>query len=194
MPEAVPAGLREAVRRLWPELEWIQNPQLRAQVERTWVRAFELSPLRPADLDRIPFTLLVPDCPTTFMEHKRCVVHIARQAAEAMQQFMGGALRIDLDTVIAGAILADVGKLLEYETGNGGQARQSERGEMLRHPFTGVALAMECGVPDAVCHVIAAHAAEGDLVKRTTEAYIVHHADFMAFLPFKNSRNLKKQP
>jgi hypothetical protein len=23
-------------------------------------------------------------------------------------------------------------------------------------------------------------------VKRTTEAYIVHHADFMAFLPFKN--------
>jgi hypothetical protein len=24
------------------------------------------------------------------------------------------------------------------------------------------------------------------LVKRTTEAYIVHHADFMAFLPFKN--------
>jgi hypothetical protein len=23
-------------------------------------------------------------------------------------------------------------------------------------------------------------------VKRTTEAYIVHHADFMAFQPFKN--------
>ena len=60
---------------------------------------------------------------------------------------------------------------------------------MLRHPFTGVALAMECGVPDAVCHIIAAHAAEGDLVKRTTEAYIVHHADFMAYLPFKNRRS-----
>jgi hypothetical protein len=23
-------------------------------------------------------------------------------------------------------------------------------------------------------------------VKRSTEAYIVHHADFMSFLPFKN--------
>ena len=44
---------------------------------------------------------------------------------------------------------------------------------------------MECGVPDAVCHIVAAHAAEGDLVKRTTEAYIVHHADFMAFLPLQ---------
>jgi hypothetical protein len=72
-----------------------------------------------------------------------------------------------------------------------GKSRQSERGEALRHPFTGVALALECGVPDAVCHIIAAHAAEGDLVKRTTEAYIVHHADFMAFLPFKNPKNIK---
>ena len=88
-------------------------------------------------------------------------------------------------------ILADVGKLLEYEIGPDGKSRQSERGEALRHPFTGVALAMECGVPDAVCHIIAAHAAEGDLVKRTTEAFIVHHADFMAFLPFKNPKNVK---
>jgi putative nucleotidyltransferase with HDIG domain len=108
-----------------------------------------------------------------------------------MQTFMGRALPIDLDTVIAGAILADVGKLLEYELDAEGESRQSERGEALRHPFTGVALALECGVPDAVCHIIAAHAAEGDLVKRSTEAFIVHHADFMAFLPFKNPKNIR---
>ncbi len=178
------SGLQEQVRKLWPELEWIRDPDLRAKVERTWVLAFERSPLAPKDLDEIPFTLLVPDCPTTFMEHKRCVVHIARRAAEAMKEFMGKALAIDLDTVIAGAILADVGKLLEYEK-SGRKARQSQRGELLRHPFTGVALAMECGVPDEVCHIIAAHAAEGGQVKRTTEAWIVHHADFMAYEPFK---------
>jgi putative nucleotidyltransferase with HDIG domain len=112
----------------------------------------------------------------------------------AMQSFMGHALPVDLDAVIAGAILADVGKLLEYELGPDGKSRQSERGEALRHPFTGVALALECGVPDTVCHIIAAHAAEGDLVKRTTEAFIVHHADFMAFLPFKNPKNIKTKP
>jgi putative nucleotidyltransferase with HDIG domain len=180
--------MREAIRQLWPELDWISNPDLREKTLRTWLRAFELSPLQPEDLNRIPFTLLVPNCPTTFMEHKRCVVHIARKAAESMTEFMGNALKIDLDTVIAGAILADVGKLLEYETVNG-KAKQSKRGEMLRHPFTGVALAMECRIPNEVCHIIAAHAAEGDLVKRSTEAYIVHHADFMAYLPFKNLKS-----
>jgi putative nucleotidyltransferase with HDIG domain len=190
-PKATPAEVRPVgranVERLWPELDWIQNADLREKVSRCWLRAFELSPLTPEDLNRIPFTLLVPNCPTTFMEHKRCVVHIARRSAEAMTEFMGNALPIDMDTVIAGAILADVGKLLEYENRDG-KTVQSERGELLRHPFTGVSLAMECGVPDAVCHIIAAHAAEGDLVKRTTEAYIVHHADFMSYLPFKNKK------
>ena len=193
MPESATESKarREEVLRLWPELQWIADAKLREKVTRCWERALELSPLTGRDLEEIPFTLLVANCPTTFMEHKRCVVHIARKSAESMREFMGNALKIDLDTVIAGAILADVGKLLEYEKTDG-KARQSERGELLRHPFTGVALAMECGVPDAVCHIIAAHAAEGDLVKRTTEAFIVHHADFMAFLPFKNPGNLKK--
>jgi putative nucleotidyltransferase with HDIG domain len=177
--------MREAVERLWPEIEWIGDAALREAVTETWMTALADSPLQPEDLERIPFTLLVPDCPATFMEHKRCVVHIARRSAEAMEQFLGKALSIDHDVVIAGAILADVGKLLEYELVDG-EARQSARGKSLRHPFTGVAVAMACGVPDEVCHIIATHAAEGDLVRRSTEAYIVHHADFMSFEPFKN--------
>ena len=177
--------MRDAVRKLWPELNWIADADLRERVTDTWVKALELSPLTPADLERIPFTLLVPDCPVTFMQHKRCVVHIARRSAEAMVEFMREALPVDLDTVIAGAILADVGKLLEYEVVDGA-ARQSRRGAYLRHPFTGVALAIAAGVPDRVCHIIAAHADEGNLVRRSTEATIVHHADFMSFLPFKD--------
>ena len=176
--------MREAVERLWPELAWIQDAELREATTLTWIEALERSPLDPDDLNHIPFTLLIPDCPATFMAHKRCVVHIARRSAEAMREFLGDALAIDMDTVVAGAILADVGKPLEYEISNG-EPRQSARGKALRHPFTGVAIAMECGVPDAVCHIIAAHAAEGDLVTRSTEATIVHHADFMSYLPFK---------
>jgi putative nucleotidyltransferase with HDIG domain len=176
--------MKEAVERLWPELEWIANPQLKEQVTNTWRVAMERSPLDPEDLNQIPFTLLVPNCPATFMEHKRCCVHISKRSAEAMDEFLGKGLPIDMDVVIAGAILADVGKVLEYEKVDG-VAVQSSRGKALRHPFTGVAVAMECGVPDEVCHIIATHAAEGNLVTRTTEAWIVHHADFMSFEPFK---------
>lgn len=173
------------VESLWPEIQWIKGERLREQVAKTWSLALERSSLQPDDLKRIPFTLLVANCPTSFMDHKRCVVHIARASAEAMQKFMGHSLSIDMDIVIAGAILADVGKLLEYELGPDGSSRQSAAGEALRHPFTGVALALECGVPPEVCHVIAAHAAEGQFVRRSTEAWIVHHADFMAFDPYK---------
>ena len=49
--------MRESVLRIWPELEWIQVPPLREQVTNTWVLALERSPLNPADLEEIPFTL-----------------------------------------------------------------------------------------------------------------------------------------
>jgi len=172
---------------LWPELAWIRDEELRGATTKTWEMALERSVLTPQDLQRIPFTLLAgPDLKVSFMAHKRCVVHVARESALKMIDFFGDELPIDLDVVIAGAILADVGKLLEYELDQDGKSFQGTYGKYLRHPFSGVSLAESCGVPPEVCHIIAAHAGEGNLVKRSTEAYIVHHADFMTFLPFKS--------
>ena len=177
--------MNQEVLKLWPELEWIKDAPLREATARTWELALDRSPLSAADLDTIPFTLLVPGLKVSFMAHKRCVVHLARDAANKMNEFFKDDLPVDLDVCIAGAILADVGKLLEYDVKDG-KTCQSEMGKFLRHPFSGVGLAMEAGVPAKVCHIIAAHAGEGDLVTRSTEAYIVHHADFMTFLPFKS--------
>ncbi len=175
------------IQELWPELAWIEDQELRETTTKTWELALEQSVLTAEDLNRIPFTLLAgPDLQVSFMAHKRCVVHVARESALKMIEFFGDDLPIDLDVVIAGAILADVGKLLEYELDDDGNSFQGTYGKYLRHPFSGVSLAELCDVPPAVCHIIAAHAGEGDLVKRTTEAYIVHHADFMTFLPFKS--------
>jgi hypothetical protein len=177
---------KERVLELWPEIEWIINPELREQVTDTWVLALEKSVLTPGDLRTIPFTLLCgPELKVSFMDHKRAVVHIARESGQKMNDFFGEALPVDMDTLIAGAILADVGKLLEYELDTSGKAVQGMYGKYLRHPFSGVSLAEQCGVPPGVCHIIATHAGEGNMVKRSTEAYIVHHADFMTFLPFK---------
>jgi len=172
---------------LWPELAWIKDIDLREATTKTWELALERSVLSAEDLQRIPFTLLAgPDLKVSFMAHKRCVVHVAQESALKMIDFFGEELPIDMDVVIAGAILADVGKLVEYELDEEGNSFQGTYGKYLRHPFSGVSLAESCGVPPAVCHIIAAHAGEGNLIKRSTEAYIVHHADFMTFLPFKS--------
>jgi putative nucleotidyltransferase with HDIG domain len=178
--------MNTTVSRLWPELEWISDKSLREKTARTWETALERSVLKAEDLDIIPFTLLCgPDLKVSFMKHKRCVVHIAKASGEKMNEFFGNDLPVNMDVLIAGAILADVGKLLEYELDADGKSVQGKYGQYIRHPFSGVSLAEECGLPPEVCHIIASHAHEGDLVKRTTEAYIVHHADFMTFLPFK---------
>lgn len=171
---------------LWPELAWIQDEDLKEATAKTWELALERSVLTPDDLNTIPFTLLCgPDLKVTFMDHKRSVVHIAKDAGLKVKEFYHGELPIDMDVLIAGAILCDVGKLLEYELNEEGKAVQGTYGKYLRHPFSGVSIAEECGVPASVCHIIATHAGEGNMVKRTTEAYLVHHADFMTFLPFK---------
>lgn len=179
--------MTEQVKKLWPELEWIKDKSLREKTAKTWELALKRSVLKVGDLENIPFTLLCgPDLKVSFIAHKRCVVHVARASGEKMNEFFGNDLPVNMDVLISGAILADVGKLLEYELDKDGKAVQGRYGQYLRHPFSGVSLAEECEVPPEVCHIIAAHAHEGDLVKRTTEAYIVHHADFMTFLPFKS--------
>jgi putative nucleotidyltransferase with HDIG domain len=179
--------MNDEVYKLWPELDWISNEKLRENTARVWEIALERSVLDASDLQTIPFTLLCgPDLKVSFMAHKRCVVHIALESGKKMNDFFKDELPVDMDILISGAILADVGKLLEYVKDSDGQAVQGAYGKYLRHPFSGVSLAEECGLPPEVCHIIAAHAGEGDHIKRTTEAYIVHHADFMTFLPFKS--------
>jgi hypothetical protein len=89
-----------------------------------------------------------------------------------------------MDTLIAGAILIDVGKLLEYEKVDG-KLVQGREGALLRHPFSGVALAHRFDLPTEVVHMIAVHSKEGDLGSRTVEGWIAHHVDFMTFEPFK---------
>ncbi len=176
--------MREELKRIWPEIEWIKNAELKEKVYKTWEYALEQSVLTAKDLEEIPFTLLIKDCKVTFMEHKRAVVHIAVESAKVMQKFFGEKLPIDMDILIAGAILIDVGKLLEYELKDG-KAVVGNTGKLLRHPFTGVAVAMRFDIPDEITHMIAVHSKEGDLGKRTIEGIIVHHADFISYDPFK---------
>ena len=176
--------MRNKVLKTWPEIEWIKDEDLKQKVLDCWVYAIENSVLSPKDLEVIPFSLLIKDCNVTFMNHKRTCVQLSVEIAKKMKENFGDEIQIDMDLLIAGAILIDVGKLLEYNKVNG-KLTTSKAGKLLRHPFSGVALADRFGLPPEVQHIIAYHAREGDLAKRNVEAIIVHHADFVSFEPFK---------
>ena len=176
--------MREKVQKIWPEINWIQNQELKDKTLDCWVYAIENSVLSAEDLEVIPFSLLIKDCKITFMNHKRTAVQLSVEIAKRMKENFGDEIKIDMDLLIAGAILIDVGKLIEYDKVDG-KLTTSKAGRLLRHPFSGVAIADRFSLPPEVQHIIAYHAKEGDDAKRSVEATIVHHADFVSFEPFK---------
>jgi len=176
--------MKKKVLAIWPEIEWIQDAELREKTVNAWGWAIENSVLSPEDLEEIPFSLLIKDVGVSFMNHKRTCVQLSVDIAKRMQENFGDSIKIDMDVLIAGAILIDIGKLLEYEMQDG-KLGTSSMGKLVRHPFSGAAIAFQFELPAAVQHIIATHSKEGDLGLRTVESIIVHHADFVSFEPFK---------
>ncbi len=178
--------MREQVLELLPEINEIQDSELKDKVIACWEEAIAYRNWTNEELQSIPFTLLAENVQIKFIEHVRTCCRMGIACDKVLAEAYGERKTpINRDYLIAGSLLADVGKLLEYEKKEDGTIFKSDYGKHIRHPFSGVSLAEQCGVPAPVLHIIAAHAAEGDHVARSVEAYIVHHVDFMTYLPFK---------
>lgn len=173
--------MRERLTELVPEFDLIKDAELREKCLQTWEVALEESGWTPDGLAHMPFTLLINPCPASLIDHTRAVTLTAIRSAEVFAEIYGDRVPVDLDLLIAGGLLHDIGKLLEYENRDDGMTVQTHAGKLLRHPFTGMELAARFDLPAEVQHIIATHAGEGDKVNRTTEATIVNHADFMSF-------------
>lgn len=167
--------------KILPEINKIKNGELKSKVIAIWEEAMAFRGWTPDILQSIPFTLLAENVKITFIEHVRTVCKMCIACDKILTEAYGERkTKVDRDHLIAGALLADVGKLLEYEIVNG-KAVKSDFGKQLRHPFSGVGLAFKHDVPPEVLHVIACHSKEGDGEKRSPETIIFHHADFIDF-------------
>jgi len=171
---------RDEVREILPELELIENEELREKTMDVWVEAMETGGWEVADMKDIPFTLLIEDTDLTLLDHTRVVTQTAIAIADTMSSYYGNRMPINRDYLISGGLLHDVGKLAEYRR-LGDKIVKSEMGKDLRHPFSGTALAYKHGIPTMICHLIAMHAKEGEGGRRNPEAWIIHYADFVNF-------------
>jgi len=166
---------------LFPEVEQIQDETLRAAVKAVWMEAIEYRGWTESLLRAIPFTLLAENVSIPFIDHVRAVCRMCIACDEVMGEIhQERKTPVNRDHLIAGALLADVGKLMEYEIVDG-KSVKSSYGRYLRHPFSGVGLAFKHGIPEEVMHIIATHSKEGAGEKRSAESIIFHHADFIDF-------------
>jgi putative nucleotidyltransferase with HDIG domain len=153
------------------ELQWIKSDEIKEKIVTVWQKAAEKGGWDK--LDDVPFTLLFENS-GKLTEHTKRVTHLAKAVIDLREE------ALNQDYLIAGALLHDVGKMLEYERVNG-KIVKGKFGQKFRHPVSGSKLAWQCGIPDEIVHIIYAHSHEGDKTERSPEAFIVHHCDFIDF-------------
>lgn len=163
-----------------PEINLIKDADLREKTLQVWEDAIREGGWTLEAIRKMPFSVHVENCNITFIEHVRTVCKMCVAVADVLKESYGERSEINYDTLIAGALLADVGKLIEYEERDG-KITKAGRGQLLRHPFTGVAISHFRGIPPEVQHIIATHSKEGEMMTRSNESVIFHHADFIDF-------------
>src|SRR5213083_987577 len=177
-------GVKE-ITQLFPSLIEIKDESLREKVAAVWNEAINTGCDGKGwtfdELRAVKFTLLAGDIDMKFVEHLNSCALQCIAIADVLESSFRCGIPVQRDFLIAGALLADVGKPLEYDKDASSKVIQGKFGQQLRHPFSGVALAYKHGSPGEVLHIIATHSHEGDNVQRSIESIIFHHADFVDF-------------
>src|SRR5207247_7422964 len=103
----------------------------------------------------------------SFVEYLNSCSRQCIAIADVLKKSFRCSIPIQRDYLIAGALLADVGKPLEYDKDASGKLVQGKFGQQVRNPFSGVALAYKHGIPGEVMCIIAELSHVGDMSDRS---------------------------
>ncbi|MGH2355727.1 MAG: HD domain-containing protein [Chloroflexota bacterium] len=172
--------LRDSVRRSLPEVNDIQESDLRDKVVEAW--AVALSETEFTAIEEIRASGGPTSSPMKHgsqAHHLRGVARMAVAMADALEQ-VAGPIGINRDLLIAAALCHDVGKPFEFSPRNRArwEANPAAAGyPSFRHPVYGAHIALTVGLPEAVAHTAGAHSAEGEHIVRGLENTVVNLAD-----------------
>ena len=163
----------------------IEHEETRSKVIAVWVEGCRQGGWETvAELKVMPFTLLTKTYGISLIEHTIAVTEGALALADAQTNaYSKMPYAVNMDRLVAGGLLHDVGKLLETEKDGKGGFRKSRKGMFARHPISGAILAAQAGLPDDIVNTIACHAKEGDGAPKVLETVLIHQADFATFDP-----------
>jgi putative nucleotidyltransferase with HDIG domain len=172
-----------------PFLDRLTRPGLREKIVECWVLGCEQGGWESVgELEDMPFTLVTDPRGVNFIEHTLAVTEGAIALVQAQRaHYRHLPFAVDMDYLIAGGLLHDVGKLLEverYQKPDGSRGyRTSRSGRFARHPVSGAILAGRVGLDEDILHMIACHAKEGEGRPQRVETILIHQADFATFNP-----------
>ncbi len=166
-------------------LNLIQDEDLRKKTVDCWMLGIAEGGWQSlGELTEMPFTLLTPTRGVNFLEHTLAVTFSAIGLAEAQRKhYASMPYEINMDWLVAGGLVHDIGKLLEFERTPEGKYVKSHHGRCTRHPISGTVLAATAALPVEVQNIVACHAKEGDGRPKRIETVLVHQADFATFDP-----------
>ncbi len=168
-----------------PLLRQIKDKKMRQMAVKVWVQGCRDGGWKTLkELERMPFTLLTDCHGVSFIEHTKAVTEGAIGLAKAqIDSYKKMPYKIDMDRLIVGGLLHDVGKLLETTPDGKGGYKKSKAGACMRHPISGTVMAKMAGFSDEVANTIACHAKEGEGAPQVIETVFIHQADFATFNP-----------
>ena len=167
----------EDIRATFPEVDAIEDDELRAGVADAWATAAAENGVE--DLTDVPW--LPPTQRELGLDDERLVDHVrdvttcALALTEALHERRSDALSLDLDTVVAGALVHDVSKLAEFA----GMDETSVY-DLLGHPYYGVHVVARVGLPIELAHVVLSHTDRTAVEPATIEAEVIRRADEVA--------------
>lgn len=156
---------------VFPEIEMIQDLQLRQSVIAVWEKLWEESAWE--DIMDLPCSTHKTDYPHVI--HNRSVVRMAVQVAETLKEFHK--VEVDMDHLVAAALLQDASKLVEYEPDGNGGCVMSKRGKLFMHSFYGGHVALELGVPEEIVQTIVTHSPDSPVFPQTLICKILFYVD-----------------
>ncbi len=175
--EELRAGVRESL----PEVEMIQDEDLRSKVVEAWAFALSQTEFTSIDEMRASGNATTPAMVRgTQSDHLRGITRTALAMAGAMESVIGP-MGVDRDILIACGLCHDLGKPFEFSPRNQERWRNNPAASgypAIRHPVYGVYVALTVGLPEPVVHCCGAHSGEGERVQRSLETTLVHHADY----------------
>ena len=167
----------EDVEAVFPELGSITDEGLRAAVAEAWTTACADAGIGTREeLRTVPWfppaevKLGIPEGEETLVTHVRDVTACAVGLAETLVERRSA--DIDIDLVLAGALVHDVSKLAEFDGHD-----PTRIGDLLGHPYWGVHVVASAGLPPEYAHIVLSHTGRTNVEPAFLEAELVRRAD-----------------